>query len=147
MAQLVPVRFGDQSIQFGNGAEPTEAFAVQCGVVGIAENFSINTQSDDLMDCDDPDALSFESPYKVSVGQSIDLQIQASAANKPFFTELAYEPEATNIRHVFNRGAYDGYYEGPAILTALSWTSERRGILTGTATLSWQAQPDWVPAA
>lgn len=146
MATLVPVRFGQQSIQFGNGADP-EVFTTRCGIVGISENFNVNTQSDDLPDCDDPDLVSFEAPYKVSVGQSLDLQIQATAENKPFFTELVYESDATTVRHVFNSGALDGYYEGPAILTALSWTSERRGILTGTATLTWQSQPVWEDAA
>ena len=145
MAQLVPVRFGEQTIQFGDGATPTEAFTARCGVIGISENFSINSQADDLPDCNDIDAASFESPYVVSEGRSVDLEIQATATNKPYFEGLI-GADPTNIRHVFNSGALDGYNAGPAIITALSWSSERRGIITGTCTLSYTAKPVWVPA-
>lgn len=143
MAALTPVRFGQQSIQFGDGATPTETFTEKCGVIGISENFAINTQSDDLADCDNADAVAFDSPYKVSYGKSLDLQIQATASNKPFFEALVSDEAETNIRHVFNSGALVGYNAGPAILTALAWQSERRGIITGTLTLSYTSDPVW----
>lgn len=145
MAALTPVRFGQQSIQFGNGASPTEVFTEKCGVIGITENFPVNTQSDDLADCDNDDAVSFDSPYKTSYGKSLDLQIQATASNKPFFEALVSDETETNIRHVFNSAGYAGYNAGPVILTALAWQSERRGILTGTCTLSYTSDPVWNP--
>lgn len=147
MATLIPIKYGDEAIQFGDGTTPTEVFSEPCGITGRSRNFSINTQTDDLPDCDDPDAVAFESPYKISVGESIDLQFVVSPAFEPQLVELAYDEDATNIRYVINKGTRDGYYEGPAILTALSFSSERRGNVTGTATLTWQSKPVWVPAA
>lgn len=145
MATLVPIKFGDEAILFGDGETP-EVFSEPCGITGRSRNFTINTQSDDLPDCDDPDIVSFDSPYKISVGESIDIQFIASALLEPMLTDLAYDAESTNMRYAINKGAREGYYEGPAILSALSFSSERRGNVTGTATLSWQAKPVWVPA-
>ena len=145
MATLVPIKFGDEAILFGDG-ETVEVFSEPCGIVGRSRNFSINTQSDDLPDCDDPDIVGFDSPYKISVGESIDIQFIASAALEPLLVELAYNEAETNIRYAINKGALDGYYAGPAIMTALSFSSERRGNVTGTATISWTAKPVWTPA-
>lgn len=146
MATLIPIKFGDEAILFGDGETPTEVFSEPCGIVGRSRNFSINTQSDDLPDCDDPDIVGFDSPYKISVGESIDIQFIASAALEPLLVELAYDEAETNIRYAINKGALDGYYAGPAIMTALSFSSERRGNVTGTATISWTAKPVWTPA-
>jgi len=147
MATIIPIKFGDEAFQFGNGGDPTELFSEPCGITGRSRNFSINTQSDDLPDCDEPDAVSFDSPYKISVGESVDLQFVTSAAMEPLMTDLAYNEANTNARYVINKGSRDGYYEGPGILTALSFSSERRGNVTGTATWTWTAKPVWVPAA
>lgn len=142
MATLVPIRFGDEAIQFGDGATP-EVFTEPCGITGRSRNFNINTQTEDLPDCDDPDIVSFESPFKISVGESIDIQFIASATLEPLLVDLAYDDEQTNIRYVINKGSRVGYYEGPAILTALSFTSERRGMVTGTGTITWTEKPEW----
>jgi hypothetical protein len=143
MATIIPIKYGDEAFQFGNGADP-EVFSEPCGITGRSRNFSINTQSDDLPDCDDPNAVAFDAPYKISIGESVDLQFVASAALEPQMRDLAYEAEDKNARYVINKGTRVGYYEGPGILTALSFTSERRGVVTGTATWTWTAQPEWV---
>ena len=145
MATLVPIKFGDEAILFGDGAVP-EVFSEPCGITGRSRNFSINTQSDDLPDCDDPDIVGFDSPYKISVGESIDIQFVASALLEPLLTDLAYDDGETNIRYAINKGTRTGYYAGPAILSALSFSSERRGNVAGTATLSWTAKPVWTAA-
>jgi len=146
MATIIPIRYGDEAFQFGNGATPTEVFSEPCGITGRSRNFSINTQSDDLPDCDDPNAVSFDSPYKISIGESVDLQFVTSPEMEPLMRDLAYQADASNARYVINKGSRDGYYEGPGILSALAFTSERRGVVTGTATWTWTEQPVWVPA-
>lgn len=146
MATIIPIKFGDEAFQFGDGAEPTEVFSEPCGITGRSRNFSINTQTDDLPVCGDPDAVTFEAPYKISVGESVDLQFVVSAAMEPLMRGLAYDETETNARYVINKGALDGYYAGPGILTALQFGSERRGNVTGTATWTWTAKPVWTPA-
>lgn len=146
MATLIPIKYGDEAFQFGNGASPTELFSEPCGITGRSRNFSINTQSDDLPDCNDPDAVAFDAPYKISIGESVDLQFVVSPALEPQLVELAYNGEDTNARYVINKGSRDGYYEGPGILSALQMGAERRGNVTGTATWTWTAKPVWVAA-
>jgi hypothetical protein len=145
MATIIPIKYGDESFQFGNGATP-EVFSEPCGITGRSRNFSINTQSDDLPDCADPDAVSFDAPYKISIGESVDLQFIVSAEMEPLMRDLAYNEADVNARYVINKGSRNGYYEGPGILTALAFTSERRGNVTGTATWTWTSKPVWVPA-
>jgi len=145
MATIIPIKFGDEAFQFGNGGDP-ETFSEPCGITGRSRNFSINTQSDDLPDCDYPDAVAFDSPYKISIGESADLQFVVNAALEPLMRDLAYDEDAVNARYVINKGTRDGYYEGPGILTALQFGSERRGNVTGTATWTWTAKPVWVSA-
>lgn len=146
MATIIPIKFGDESFQFGDGGSPTELFSEPCGITGRSRNFSINTQSDDLPDCDDPNAVAFDAPYKISIGESVDLQFVVNAAMEPLMRDLAYNETDTNARYVINKGTREGYYEGPGILTALQFGSERRGNVTGTATWTWTAKPTWVPA-
>lgn len=145
MATITPIKYGDESFQFSNGGTP-ETFSEPCGITGRSRNFSINTQSDDLPDCDDPDAVAFDAPYKISIGESVDLQFIVSPEMEPLMRDLAYNEADVNARYVINKGSRDGYYEGPGILTALAFTSERRGNVTGTATWTWTAKPTWVPA-
>lgn len=147
MATIVPVRFGDVSLQFGDGETPTEGFAEVCGITQYAHNININTNTEDLPDCDDPDAVSFESPFKISVGESIDFQGVVSPDNYEFYRDLAYAEDPVNIRWVINKGALEGYFQGPAILTATNVASfERRAAGTNSGTLTFTSKPVWVPA-
>ena len=145
MATLVPIKFGDQAFMFGNGADP-EVFSEPCGIVGIGRNWNINTQSDDLPDCEDKDAIGFDSPYKVSAGLSVDLQLVLTPELEVLLEDLVWESEPTNARHAINKGTRTGYYAGPGIMTARGDSAERRGNTTGNVTWTWTSKPVWVPA-
>lgn len=145
MAAIVKIKFGDESFQFGNGASP-EVFSEPCGITARSRNFAINTQSDEVWDCDNPDEVTFDSPYKVSQGESLDITFVATPTLEPLLVAKAYLDTPSNARWVINKAGRDGYYSGPGILTALSFSSERRGDVTGTFTWSWTAQPTWTAA-
>lgn len=147
MATMVSVKFGDVMLQVGNGADP-EVFDDICGITAYSHDFNITTETEDLPDCDDPNAVGFESPVKVSVGEAIGVQGIVSPTNHTKFRDLAYESDDTNIRLVFTKAPLAGYLAGPALLTALqggNWERRKSGTFNGT--LTFTAKPTWVPAA
>lgn len=144
MAQIDPLRFKNVTIQLGDGDTP-EVFTTWCGNTNIAVNYNINTETEDLVDCDDDDAVSFESPFKTSVGMSVDFSGQLSPAFDAELHDLAFDGEPRNIRLVYNKGVRTGTFEGPAILTAAGTEFERRAAGTMSGTLTFTAKPTWTP--
>lgn len=146
MATMTSVKFGDLMLQLGDGDDP-EVFDDICGMTAYSHDYNITTETEDLPDCENPNAVGFEAPVKVSVGEAIGFQAIVSPTGSDKFRELVYETEPTNIRWVWNKAPKVGYYEGPAILTAHqggSW--ERRKSGTANGTLTFTEKPVWVPA-
>lgn len=144
MATMVPIKFGDIALQIET-ATGSGIFDEVCGITQIDHNYNFETTTEDLPDCDDPDAVSFNSPTKISVGEEIAFQGFVSPSSEPFFRALAYEEDDRQVRLVYNKGALVGYLQGPSTLTALanSWQRRQSGTLTGT--LAFTAQPTWNP--
>lgn len=149
MATMISVKFGDLMLQLGDGeVDPgPEGFEDVCGFTAYSHDFNISTETEDLPDCNDANIVGFEAPVKVSVGEAIGVQGIVSPTNFDVFRDLAYETEPTNIRWVWNKAPKTGYYEGPAILTALqggNWERRKSGTFNGT--LTFVEKPIWVPA-
>ena len=144
MAQIDPLRFKNVTIQLGDGATP-EVFTTWCGNTNIAVNYNINTETEDLPDCDDPDAVNFESPFKTSVGESIDFSGVLSPAFDEQLRDLVYSDEPVNIRLVFNKAPRAGTLQGPAILTAAGTEFAQRAAGTMSGTLTFTSEPTWTP--
>lgn len=145
MARIDPLRFKHVSLQIGDGADP-EVFATFCGNTTIAHNYNINTETEDLPDCDNPDAVNFESPFKTSIGESIDFSGVLSPAFDEELRDLVYNDEPVNIRLVFNHGSRKGTLQGPAILTAAGTEFAQRAAGTMSGTLTFTNEPVWTPA-
>lgn len=146
MATMVSVKFGDVMLQLGDG-ETVEAYEDICGITAYDHDYNITTTTEDLPDCVDSNAVSFESPIKVSVGESISVQGIVSPTSHPLFRDLVYDPDETNIRLVFNKAPLAGHLQGPAIVTAAkggSWERRKSGTFTGT--LTFTAKPTWTAA-
>lgn len=144
MSTMVTVKFGDVVLQIGNGATPIEAFSEICGITNYSHDYNINTDNEQLPDCANSNAVSFESPIKISVGESIALQGFVSPISHPQIRALVYNPLETNIRLVFNKAPLVGYLAGPAILTAANgaqWEQRKSGKFSGT--LTFTAKPLW----
>lgn len=146
MATMTTVKFGDLMLQLGDGATPVEGFDDICGITGYTHDYNITTQTEDLPDCvAGPNAVGFESPIKVSVGEAIGIQGFVSPENHPLIRDFVYDPDERNVRLVFTKAPLLGYLAGPAILTAAqggSWERRKSGTFTGTVTFT--AKPTWV---
>ena len=142
MARIDPLRFKHVTIQIGDG-ETSETFATWCGNTTIAHNYNINTETEDLPDCDDPDAVNFESPLKTSVGESIDFSGVLSPAFDEQLRDLVYADDPVNVRLVFNHGSRKGTLQGPAILTAAGTEFAQRAAGTMSGTLTFTSEPTW----
>lgn len=146
MATMITVKFGNVMLQIGDGANVGESFDEICGIIGYSHDYNITTDSEQLPDCENPEALLFERLTKVSVGESVSFNGFVSPDSHPKIRELVYETEDRNVRLVFTKAPLVGYLEGPAILTAAQggvWEQRKSGTYTGT--ISFQAKPVWVP--
>lgn len=142
MAVLDPIRFGDVVLQLettpGSGV-----FETLCGITEISRNFSINTQTEEDIDCEDPDAVTFESATKISVGEEVQFSGQVDVDASERIDDMAYAEADWNARLVYNKGSKVGYYAGPAILTGAGEAYSRRQRGTMSGTLKWTARPVW----
>lgn len=144
MALQDPIRFGDIVLQIET-AVGSGSFATLCGITSMQKSININTQSEEDLDCDDPDAVTFEGAIKISVGVEYTFGGQVDPTASDLLDDLAFEDEATDrkVRLVYNKGTKVGYYEGPAILTSASEGYERRQKGTMSGTLKLTDRPTW----
>lgn len=144
MAVIKPERGHNVTVQIGDGATPTEVFATWCGNTQIAINYNINTETEDLPDCTDPLKVGFESPFKTSVGMSAEISGILSASFRSRLHEMALDADPMNVRIVFTGGTENGYWQGPAILSAAgSDYATQRGAGTYTGTITFTEEPVW----
>lgn len=150
MAQIDPIRFGDVVVMLGDGATPTEAFEAPCGATSYTWTTSTNTNDEDLPDCDNSDAVGYQSPNVVSVGDQLQVQGFVDAAAHETWLDAIHAGEPINVRVVYNKGANatggrKGYYEGPAIITNREEGYERRASGRINVSIVFKAKPVWTP--
>lgn len=146
MATIKTLKFNQVVLQIGDGATPTEVFTTFCGNTEINHNYNINTETEDLPDCANPDAVNFESPFKTSIGESIDFSGWLAATFDEELRELVYAEEPVNIRLVFDNPERKGTLQGPAILTAAGTGWQQRASGTQSGTFTFTDKPIWTPA-
>lgn len=147
MAVIKPERGHNVTIRLGDGATPTEVFETWCGNTAIAINYNINTETEDLPDCDDPLAVNFESPFKTSVGMSAEISGVISPKFRAKIHDMAMDADPMNVQIVFTGGDENGMWQGPAILTAAGDDyATQRGAGTYTGTITFTEEPVWTAA-
>lgn len=151
MAQIDPIRFGDIVAMLGDGDTP-EVFTAPCGVTSINWTTSTNTNDEDLPDCENNDAVGYQSPTVVSIGDQVQLQGFVDADSHDAWLAKIRSGEAGNVRLVYDKGTNaaggkKGYYEGPAIATNREESYERRQSGRINVTLVFTAAPVWTAQA
>lgn len=142
MATQQTLKFGDIAFQLET-APGSGIFETVCGFTSVDHQFNVSTQTEDLPDCDDPDAVAFEAPQKTSVGESISFQGFVDDANSDLLRTWVYATEPQQIRLVFNGNTKKGYLDGPAEFTGggESWERRQSGRLTGG--FAFVEKPTW----
>ncbi len=146
MALQDPIRFGHVALMVET-ALGSGSFATVCGITSLQKSTNVNTQAEEDLDCDDPDAVTFEGAIKISVGVEYTFGGQVDAAISDLLDELAFEDEDTDrkVRLVYNKAPKVGFYEFPAILTSAQEGYERRQKGTMSGTLKATDRPVWNP--
>lgn len=150
MAQILSIRFGEQMLLIGDGADP-EVFSAPCGINSLTKSTSTNTSDVDLPDCDDPDLVVWLGIDEVSKRMTLTFSGTIAQQALAMWQEWELDGGTRNVRWMRNLTNPDlrGYLGGPALLTEFEETSEARGRYTFTGTIIFDGKPVWVslPAA
>jgi len=150
MAQIQSIKFGEQMLLIGDGADP-EVFSSPCGINSLTKSTSTNTSDVDLPDCDDPDLVVWLGIDEVSKRMTLTFSGTIAQQALAMWQEWELDGGTRNVRWLRNLTnlALRGYLEGPALLTEFEETSEARGRYTFTGTIIFDGKPIWVslPAA
>lgn len=150
MAQALTVRFGEQALLIGDGADP-EVFSAPCGITSLTKSTSTNTSDVDIPDCDDPDLVVWLGIDEVSKRMTLTFSGTIAQQSLALWQEWELDGGLRNVRWLRNLTNLDlrGYLQGPALLTEFEETAEGRGRYTFTGTIIFDGKPVWVslPAA
>lgn len=126
MAKPRTLPFGDFVIFIGDGASP-ENFAAPCGFTKEALKLSSQTSSIVVPDCDDPDAAAWEEKSVSSLSAQVTGSGVLAMAALATWRAKYLAGQSFTIRMMFDdTGANGGgYFQGAAILTDLSFDSDR----------------------
>jgi hypothetical protein len=136
------IKFGDVSLLFGDG-DGTEAFEAVCGFTSVNWQTGTTENSEDLPDCDDPDAPSYTAPTITAVSDTVQVQGFVDVDNSELVFDWIQSGESKNIRIAYNKTGKKGYYAGPAVATNREEAYERRQSGKLSATIKFQAKPVW----
>lgn len=146
MAQIQSIKFGEQMLLIGDGADP-EVFSAPCGINSLTKSTSTNTSDVDLPDCDDPDLVVWLGIDEVSKRMTLTFSGTIAQQALAMWQEWELDGGTRNVRWMRNLTNPDlrGYLGGPALLTEFEETSEARGRYTFTGTIIFDGKPVWVP--
>lgn len=148
MAKPVTLKFQEAVLMMGDGAT-VEDFDAVCGIENVTVTYNIETESEDIPDCDNPDDMITWLEDNVLTKQ---LVISGDAFLTPaideYFTDWVLDDtdESRNARVVFNWNVTGKkYYLGvPTKLVSYENSGERRQRWRAAFTLNGQGKPSKV---
>lgn len=127
----VPNEFDFAVIKIGNGATPTEVFAISCGKQDITTNFVANSTDRFVRDCTKPGEVPKRKP-KVT-GTQLDITAAGLTDKTAFGTEVALIGTYRNVRVEYydDNGTDTGVLMGTVacrmLISALNISAPRDG--------------------
>lgn len=144
MAQATTLKFGKQAILIGDGESP-EVFSAPCGFTQLTRTLNVNTNDVNIPDCNDPDLASWlatdeESRQMIVSGQGVVAEEALTVWDDWFLTggERNCRWSRTTVSATLN-----GYFAGPAILTAYEEQGQRGQRWNVSVTLAFNGAPTW----
>lgn len=140
MANFTPIDGRSHYILVGDGASP-EVFSSPCGLNGGSFSPNLESRKTKLYDCDnhlganETHTTVFGSDYTVSDSGLLSLEADAT------WREWYSSKTPRNIRYK----RVNGYYEGPAVLTAYSEDFSREEDVAVSIQVDFNGEPVWVP--
>lgn len=121
MAKPTTSNFSSFKVYLGDGASP-EQFAAPCGFTQKALNLSSASSETLVPDCDDPEAPAWTEREVSSLSAQVSGQGVMARESRDAWREWWESGLPKTIRVQFD-DATGGYYEGPAILSALGFST------------------------
>lgn len=148
MAQAKTLRFGQQSILIGDGADP-EVFAAPCGFTSLTLTVNIETATTNVPDCTDPELPAWLISDEVSKQMVVGGQGVLDTDAMQVWREWLLEGGERNVRwSTDGTGANGGgYFEAPGILTTFEETGERGQRWNQNIAITLNGKPEFTAAA
>lgn len=146
MALTRVLEFGEQLLLWGDGASP-ETFVPLCGFTNLTLTVNIETNTNNVPDCDDPSLPAWLHSSEVSKQMQlggngvIDTNVLAE------FNEWIMNGGPKNFRWLTNSANHpeaNGYWEAPGILGSYGQTGERGQLWTHETTILLNGRPNRV---
>jgi len=146
MALAKVIKFGEQILLWGDGADPEE-FTPLCGFTSLELTVNIETNSNNVPDCDDPELPAWLVSSEVSKQMQIGGSgvIDADALDR--FNDWILEGGEKNFRWLTNSATNteaNGYWEAPGIMSAYGQTGERGQLWSQSTTILLNGRPNRV---
>lgn len=145
MVAAQTTKFSEFILKLGDGGAP-EVFAKPCGLTSRSANFSAETSSTRIPDCDDEDAPSWDE--KVVTGMSAEIPASGVMDDTawPIYWEWFRSGAAKNIQLAVAKAAPNGgHWEGAAVLSSLEFQAEKdNGTVEVSMTIQNSGQWTWV---
>ncbi len=142
MATQDTIKYGDVSLLIGNGAG-TELFAAVCGFTSMNWQTATTETTEDLPDCDDPDAPTYTASRVTGFSDTVQAQGYVDEDNSDLFYDWVRLGVPKNVRIAYNKGAKVGYYAAPATCTNREENYERRLSGKLNVTIKFVSAPVW----
>lgn len=148
MATAATLKFGSITLLLGDGAT-SEAFAAPCAVENLTKTTNVQTESNNIPDCADPDAPGWLVDDEVSkqITLSGDGFLDTAGINTWRVWDLAGGDKNVRWNTAGAAGAGGGYYTAPAKLTSFEEQGARGRRWRVSFTLALQGLPVLTPAA
>lgn len=145
MAQAQTVKFGEQSLMVGDGADP-QVFTAPCGITSLTKTSTTNTSDIDIPDCDDPDLVVWLGVEEVSKRMTLTFSGIVAQQYLGEWQEWELDGGPRDVRWLRNltNPELRGYLQAPGLLTEFTETSEGRGRYTMSGTIIFDGKPVWV---
>lgn len=148
MAQAKTLKFNQQLMMIGDGAEPTQGFEAPCGFESLNMTVNIETNTTNIPDCDDPDLPSWLASDEVSKQMVLSGEgVLDTDANK-MWREWLLAGGEKDVRWLTKGSAANGggFFEAPGILTTYEEVGQRGNRWTQNIGITLNGKPTWTPA-
>lgn len=146
MALAKVLEFGEQLLLWGDAADPEE-FTPLCGFTSLELTVNVETNSNNVPDCDDPSLPAWLHSSEVSKQMQIGGNgvIDTDALER--FNDWILEGGERNFRWLTNgetNTEANGYWEAPGIMSAYGQSGERGQLWTQSTTILLNGRPNRV---
>lgn len=149
MAQAKSLRFAQQSMLLGDGAEPSEVFTAPCGFETLTLTVNIETNTTNVPDCEDPDLPAWLASDEVSKQMVVSGEGVLDTDAMQMWRDWLLEGGERNVRWLTagTSGNGGGYFQAPGLLTTYEEQGQRGNRWRQSIGITLNGAPTFTPAS